>query len=262
MRTPSTPEARQLANQVQAVNAWLAQSPATREDGRRLWLHEPEGRLPTIASMQAVQLRRVFNNGKLSHGGRLYGGWWLNMSQQDRARLIRIAGERTSELDFVAMVPRVCYALRGVRWPFGDDRDAPYIAGPQATRGAWKQWTNAMLFARNLPRSWPGATPAARMAFASQFAGLGVTDARDAVLAHHARLHSVGGFGCELGMEAMRAESDIAIDMVLRLRDLGITCLPVHDGFIVPASKADEARAAMLAASAARLRVPLAVAVK
>jgi hypothetical protein len=63
-------------------------------------------------------------------------------------------------------------------------------------------------------------------------------------------------------MEAMRAESDIAVDVVLKLNAQGITCLPVHDGFCVPASKAEETRVAMAAAAVSRLGVSLAVAMK
>jgi hypothetical protein len=60
----------------------------------------------------------------------------------------------------------------------------------------------------------------------------------------------------------MRAESDIAVDVVLRLRDQGVGCLCIHDGFAVATSKAEVARVAMLEAAQARLGVPLAVATK
>jgi hypothetical protein len=259
---PDTQETRLLEQQVVRLNSWLARADITRADSRALWLHEPKERLPRITGMQSRQLRRVFNNATLAHGGRLVDGFWLAMTQEERGRLLRIDGERIAELDFVAMVPRVCYALRGVPWPFGDDKHAPYIAGPQATREAWKPWTLAMLTADSLPRSWLGKSPAARIAFGEQFSGLTAMQAREVVLTHHAPLTAAGGFGCELGMEAMRAESDIAVDVVLKLNAQGITCLPVHDGFCVPASKAEETRVAMAAAAVSRLGVSLAVAMK
>lgn len=259
---PDTTESERLAAEVGDVNAWLASADIKRADCASLWLHEPERGLPTVTSTRAVSLRRVFNNGNLAQGGRLYGGWWQTMSQRERAGKIQISGERIAELDFTAMVPRICYALRGVPWPFGNDRDAPYLAGPQATRAAWKQWTNTMLFSRRVPHAWPGQTVAARLEFSSQFAGIGAAQARDLVLQRHAALAAAGGFGCELGMEAMRAESDIAVDVVLRLRNLGVPCLPIHDGFAVPASKADAAQNAMMDAAAARIGTRLAVAIK
>jgi hypothetical protein len=259
---PDIPEAKLLAMQVERINSGLEHAAIARADSRALWLHEPKSRLPKVTGMQSRQLRRVFNNARLAHGGRLVGGFWLAMSQQERASLLRIEGERIAELDFVAMVPRVCYALRDVSWPFGDDKHAPYIAGPQASREAWKPWTLAMLTANCLPRSWLGKIPAARIAFGEQFGGLTCMQAREAVLTHHAPLHAAGGFGCELGMEAMRAESDIAVDVVLGLNAQGITCLPVHDGFCVPASKTEETGAAMTAAAASRLGVPMAVVIK
>jgi hypothetical protein len=204
----------------------------------------------------------VWNNGTLAHGGRLVGGYWQAMSAKDRVRLMRIDGERVCELDFTAMVPRLCYALRGVPWPFGDDADAPYMVGPQATREAWKRWVNSMLFNDGRARAWIGKSPEARKVFAAQFAGIGWGTASDLVLKHHAALAYAGGFGCELGMEAMRAESDIAVDVVLRLNALGITGLPIHDAFAVPASKAGVARAVMHDAGLARVGAVLGMTTK
>ena len=259
---PDTAETNLLAAEADAVNAWLTRANVRRRDGVELFLVEAADRLPTIASLRAWSLRRVFNHSTLAHGGRLAGGWWLGMSQRERADRILIDGEPMVELDFVCMVPRVCYALRGVPWPFGDDRDAPYIVGPHASRDAWKKWVNSMLFARRALGAWVGKTMADRLAFAAKFGGIDWPEARALVLRRHAALAEAGGFGCELGMLGMRAESDIAVDVVLRLRDQGVPCLPIHDGFAVAASKADVLREAMVVAAVARLGVPLAVAIK
>jgi hypothetical protein len=43
----------------------------------------------------------------------------------------------------------------------------------------------------------------------------------------------------------MRWESDIAVQVVLRLRDRGVVVLPNHDGFLAPASKAGMVSAMM-----------------
>jgi hypothetical protein len=259
---PESPETRRLAAEMAALNEWLEWADVRRVDGCAAWLHEPDGLLPRVAHVQARQLRRIFSNGTLSQGGRAFGGWWQDMSQADRARLIRIDGEHIAELDFTAMVPRVCYALRGVPWPFGDAPAAPYMVGPQASRGAWKVLTNAFLASRRLLGAWVGKTSVQRREFAAQFGGLTWAQARAAVFQHHAGLADAGGFGCELGMEAMRMESDIAVDVVLRLRDQGIPCLPIHDGFAVAERNANAAREAMRAAGEAKLGVPLAVAAK
>jgi hypothetical protein len=259
---PATDESKLLAAQVAAVNAWLTAADVRRQDGVVLSLIEPESRSPSITSTRAWSLRRVFNNGTLAHGGRLAGGWWLGMSQKERARLILIEGEPITELDFVCMVPRVCYALRGVPWPFGGDKDAPYVCGPHTTRDTWKRWVNSMLFAQRAMGSWVGKDKADRLAFADKFSGLDWKDARDLVLKRHTALAEAGGFGCELGMEGMRAEADIAVDVVLRLRDLGVTCLPIHDGYAVAGRHAEAAKVAMVQAAECRLGVPLAVATK
>ncbi|MCY0856437.1 hypothetical protein [Cupriavidus sp. D39] len=49
------------------------------------------------------------------------------------------------------------------------------------------------------------------------------------------------------GMEAMRVESNIIVDILLALRDKGVVALPVHDALVVREDLADEAEAAMLA---------------
>lgn len=44
-------------------------------------------------------LRRCFNNGSFSLGGRLFGGFWMSMSKANR-RAIQIQGSQTLTLDF------------------------------------------------------------------------------------------------------------------------------------------------------------------
>ena len=39
-----------------------------------------------------------------------------------------------------------------------------------------------------------------------------------------------------IGFQMARLESDIMIDILLRLKSLGILALPIHDGLLVPKS--------------------------
>jgi hypothetical protein len=132
------------------------------------------------------------------------------------------------------MVPRLCYARLGVPWHFGAGQ-CPYKAGA-GSRAAWKQLTNAMLAAGGPLRSWPGETNEAQHALRDALA-IPLSAATKAVRDHHPALSRAGGFGRHLSTMAMRAESDIAVRVVLRLRERGIVVLPNHDGFLAPASK-------------------------
>ena len=60
-------------------------------------------------------LRRVFNNGHTDfrHGGRLAGGFWMDLPKALRRRAISIGGEPVAELDYRAMMPRLLYASVG-----------------------------------------------------------------------------------------------------------------------------------------------------
>ena len=55
-------------------------------------------------------LRRIFNNGRFDHGGRLWGGFWQELSKRDRAAALALEGLRAVTLDYRQMGPRLLYA--------------------------------------------------------------------------------------------------------------------------------------------------------
>jgi hypothetical protein len=245
---PDNAEAIRLRAEMVAVNEWLSRANLTL-DGAHWWLREPENTLARIVTTHHVRLARVFNNGTLAHGGRMFGGFWQTMPKAERLARIRIDGQQVAELDFRAMVPRLCYARLGVPWPFDGDTCA-YTAGPDADRDAWKELTNAMLAARRRLRGWPGASPDDCQQVRGRFRGRTLADATAAVRRHHSAFADAGGFHLQMNMQAMRAESDIAVAVVLALKAEGVVALPVHDAFIV--READAARAAAVMRACAR----------
>jgi hypothetical protein len=245
---PNNGEAKELRAEMVAVNSWLSAAPVTL-DGAPWWLREQDGALARVMTTRHAQLTRVFNNGTLAHGGRLFGGWWQTIGKAARLARVRIDGQTVVELDYRAMVPGLCYARLGVRWPFGGDA-CPYTAGPEAGRGAWKELTNAMLAASRPLRGWPGSSPEECQQFRARFGGLPLGDATAAVRRHHPAFAAAGGFLRRMYMEAMRAESDIAVAVVLALKVRGIVALPIHDAFLV--READAAVAAEVMRNEAR----------
>jgi len=62
-----------------------------------------------------VFVRRVFNSGKFTEGGRFYGAWWMNCSRLDRQDIL-INGNRTVEIDFTATHVMFLHAKDGVNY--------------------------------------------------------------------------------------------------------------------------------------------------
>lgn len=71
-----------------------------------------------------TDLHAVFSKGSFEKNGRLYTGrfGYQNLPREDRSEL-RINGQRTVELDFSALHPRLLYAMKGIQY----DND-PYTA--------------------------------------------------------------------------------------------------------------------------------------
>jgi hypothetical protein len=64
----------------------------------------------------------------------------------------------------------------------------------------------------------------------------------------------------KIGYEMARLESDIMVRILLLLKAKGVTALPIHDGLMVPASRAEEARAVMAQVSQEKLGFAIPVA--
>jgi hypothetical protein len=64
----------------------------------------------------------------------------------------------------------------------------------------------------------------------------------------------------KIGYQMARLESDIMVRILLLLKAKGVTTLPIHDGLMVPASRAEEARAVMAQVSQEKLGFAIPVA--
>jgi hypothetical protein len=101
-------------------------------------------------------LRRVFNNGHTDfrHGGRLTGGFWMDLPKVVRRRTIIIGDDRVIELDFNAMMPRLLYAHVGQ--PYPADQDPYAIPGvPPGHRDGVKKLFSSLTFGSKAFEKWP-----------------------------------------------------------------------------------------------------------
>ena len=194
----------------------------------------PAGEEPTRfyrGDQTAKSLHRVFT-GDWNQGGRLYGGWWLGLTQQDRL-VLRIDGAPTVEIDFRNWHPTLLYSVMGKRL----DRD-PY-ALPPYSRDLCKE-TFQRLMNRTAKKGGVNIrkpkehSPPTDIPYAKFL--------RD----YQSHLGEVAAYlGKGIGLILQRADSEIALSILDELDKAGITALPVHDSFIVKIDDKDASAATM-----------------
>ncbi|MGW4019117.1 hypothetical protein ACWECW_22715 [Rhodococcus ruber] len=220
-----TAETESMRRTVRQINGALSEL-GVRHFGRGL-------RLPT--------LRRIFS-GSFERGGRLYfqGTSVQNMSAADRLDLeIVVNGEPRPvvEIDYRALHISMAYSSAAEPMPPGD----PYhIAG--FDRAAVKLAVN-VLFNAQSRRSAVGAVAkdldgpvSVLLAQNPAASGDSLRDLAETLVSavehKHHRIREV--FGTDCGARFQRRDSDIAVDVMLRmLAQTGRCPLPVHDSFIV-----------------------------
>ena len=190
----------------------------------------------------ACPMARIYNQG-FDRGGRFYGMGtsWQNIKSEAR-KALSIDGEPVVELDFKTLHPAILYAEAGVPMPAdcyaidGWPRDLVKVAMLTLINATTE--SKARFSIAHSDRMAQVAEPGSQDAIKAA-AGL-----IDAIKRKHAPI--AGAFHSDAGARLMRIDSDIAeAVMGVLIARKGIVTLPVHDSFLVPASKRDELAAAM-----------------
>lgn len=239
-----TPDTHQMRQELQTINQWLAEAElftdAQQENGSPI-------------DTQKRTLQRIFNNGSFSEGGRFYGGFWQEMKKVQR-RDIRINEQSVVTLDFGQMLVRLLYAEVGVATSFGDDA---YLLPPlHMTWQEFNEFTSeqklkmaliprdgiklVLAAAINVGKEQKRLPKGAREFIPGKYSQDRVMEL---VLTHHQPIAHF--FGTGHGLRAMRKESDLLMDILLRLKDQEIVALPIHDAVIVPSAMEDQVRSIM-----------------
>ncbi|WP_375276189.1 hypothetical protein [Methylorubrum thiocyanatum] len=174
---------------------------------------------------------------RFDRGGRLFGGFWQNL-KRDRRAGIRVEEEPVVDLDFASMFPRLAYATTGKEPPEGDLYAIEGL-GPEH-RPALKLAVNTLLFDDFRRSSWPAPASEEDPRLPAEWT---VARTKAAFLARHPALR--GCFGVGLGYSLMHRESVILIHVLEEMRSRGVVGLGLHDGILVPWSRASEAKAVM-----------------
>jgi len=222
-----TDQVKAWRSQMRAINAWLASAKIAFTG------IDQNGQLVDTSRRT---LTRIFSNGRFDQGGRLYHGFWQDLSKERRRHGLTIEDEAVAELDFGQCGVRILYGIAGLQPP----ADGYAVPGYESRREGFKKLFNALLMAGvdSLNR-YPQGT---RDLFAGS--GLKVGEAKSLLLQHHEGIRRL--LSPEAGYGVTFRESEILIDALLQLRGRGIVALPIHDAIVVKTSKAKEALDVMM----------------
>lgn len=226
-----TPATTKLRKEVREINAFLATANVSLSTQAGKLLVDRD---QSVIGSHQRSLRRIFNNGNWDDGGRLFGGFWMNMERGQRFRSIRIGGEKVANVDFSALFPRLAYTLAKARPPRGDLYEYSEVSGQ---RDGWKKLTNALLFATKPLSAWPKDT---KHLFSEEVT---LREAVVTIKKKHAAIADLFEHGA--GFQLMRIESDMLIQTVARLRAENIVALPLHDSVLVAKKFAARAKELM-----------------
>lgn len=224
-----TPDTIKFRQEMERINAHLASADITFDTSICVPAKGP-------VNISDRSLRRIFNNGSFTDGGRLYGGFWQERLKKDERRGILIDGEPTISLDYSQVCPRILYGMVEAVPRLADLYTVP---GLERYRAGVKKVMVSLLFSENIPARKPdssGPLLPKKMKIA-EVVRL-IEQAHPAIASY---------FGTGIGMELMFRESQILVEVLLTLIEHGVVALPIHDAVVVKASDESTARKVMQA---------------
>ncbi|MEH6502086.1 MAG: hypothetical protein V7751_22135 [Pseudoalteromonas distincta] len=173
----------------------------------------------------SCRMVRTFNNASFNQGARLSGGFWMHLNRVRRRENLFINDEPIAELDYGQMALRSLYGMAGIKPPDGDLYSIPKFID---YRKGVKTIINSALFANTMQNRMPQGV---RKHIPNR---IKYADVLQAIIHYHSPIKDYLFKG--IGMELMFIESEIMISLLLRLQELSIVALPIHDSVLVPQS--------------------------
>lgn len=218
-----TSDTVKFRNEVRTINAWLRETP--------IFLASDNGG-GCLFDLRERHLRRFFTRSSFKSGGRLFGGFWQQMSKRDRLCRLRIKGEEIVEKDYSAVVPRLLYGIAGQSIPSALLDDLYRVPGFEGSRAGVKKLFNALLF--DLPNTRRQGFPSDCHTLFDrqelQRVGGKVQPVIEAIKEAHAPV--ADHFGTGVGHYLMFLESQILVAVLLELRQREAYALPIHDAVL------------------------------
>ncbi len=168
-------------------------------------------------------VHRVFNNGRLDRGGRLYGAW--QQLKEEKRLTLSIDGDRVAEIDITACFLFITSALSGCHVVSQDPYKEVSWVKSKETRDLAKRLVSSIISTdgplKQFPRGMRDEFGIPKKAHLKEY--------QEPILEAYPFLKSpkVGG------MEIMYRESEVIFKTIEDLSEEGITAYPVHDCLIV-----------------------------
>ena len=174
------------------------------------------------------KLRRIFNDGSWTRGGRFYGGWWTEIPSEYR-HFIEMSGFETVEIDYSAMQINILYAIKNLPIPEGDlysideypeardflKKSLSIILNTDSEIKA-KQSIQGQIYKRKIRK--PNGLKQ-------------ISDVIDKFAEKHSAIKDY--FFTGAGIDLMFLDSKLAERIMLSFAETNTPILPVHDSFIV-----------------------------
>ncbi len=224
---PASPEFAERISLLERYNAYLAKQSVTL----------PGSTLPT--SIKGNRLIRWFGASLQEHG-RFYGGWWQSVPKAQRPNIL-INGNRTVELDFQGLAPRMLYHLEGLEYDL-DPYDIPSLRSKAGENGIpWQDLRpvvkRAFGFVLNAKKRGGFDHSEAFKDLPAPFTPLEIVEAIEAH--HHPIAHHFYG---QKGVTLMNVESRVCERIIQNALELNILTLPIHDSFLIEESHVEQFR--------------------
>ena len=166
-------------------------------------------------------LKRYFTRGSFKSGGRLFGGFWQQLKKVHRENLL-IDGDEIEGLDYSQMSPKILYGYCGL---VPELEDCYLIEGYENHRKGIKKVFNAMTFSNEPMTRFPKGINSL-FPVNTRF-----KDVSDAIEKDHSGIAHM--FYTGIGHYLQFMESQILVEVLLKLIENRITALPIHDAVFV-----------------------------
>ena len=243
-----TPQIIELRDEMELVNKIISlhtiayprlSTSSVAHTGRQRDLEETPLVTPLYTSPNYHQLYRVFNNGSVNEGGRMYGASWINIKKELRYGML-INNLPCTEIDYKSMAVRQLYTRLGRS--HSNDYDAyavPELVKLKISRKAIKRQVQRMLNSKIPLKSFRCKDDVIKQGFK----GLDYKFVEDAIVRYHQPISEY--FGTGIGLELMNEEAMIMIKILKELHQINIPALPLHDALITQSVHTSKVRELM-----------------
>lgn len=183
-------------------------------------------------------MHRIFTNGSFRQGGRYYRGWWMEIGEGVRQRIL-IDGEATVEKDYSAIHPTLLYARETGQLPPDKPYEVEGHEGDELVRRVAKKLLLVMINAKrgeSVKKAFVWHRDRHENFTDEERSRVAALDL-DAITAKLKIRHKpiAKHFSSNVGVKLQYEDSQIAERVMLTLAKQRIVALPIHDSFVVQA---------------------------